>query len=121
MFYRKIQMNVVRLVIISFFTVYAATASKYATASPVELTCVNPKDGFSISIVFDVTTNLVSVNSGVPISAYINASLIEFDLTVGGKKYFHRINRSSGAMMIKDVAKDVVLPTYECSVSHKRF
>lgn len=90
-------------------------------AQPVQLSCIDPKDNFTISIVFDSLKQQVVVNDMKPTVASITQSLIEFSLMLDGVKYFHRINRSTGSMMIVNNSNGDLLSPYQCSLAKRKF
>ena len=91
------------------------------SAQPVELTCVEIRDGHTVSIVFDENERTVRRDSGPVMSAYIDQSVIEFYMETSKNRFFQRINRSNGMMMIRSETSGNLLTPYRCTRAAKQF
>jgi hypothetical protein len=92
-----------------------------AFAQLIELTCVNPKDNFTLNFQLDEENNAV-LYAGRKYDATFSSSSIVFTIQIlNGNKYLHIISRMNGVMNIQDLGTKSILSSMNCAVEKKRF
>lgn len=91
-----------------------------ARASSIDLVCTS-KNGFSIMLQIDEYANSVTVNTDEQAEAVrITKDTISFFNSTGGAKWYHRINRTTGILMVTNENAELD-STYNCVQSNSKF
>ena len=92
-----------------------------AQSAPVELTCRDPKDGWSMQVTFDENKKTVASNGMPNQKPIFTNSIIYFDTNLNGILFQNTLNRSSGSMSVMHLESKEIVKIFQCSVSKNKF
>ncbi len=95
---------------------------QYSYAQLVNLTCIDPKDNFTIDFQLNESERTV-IYQGKSIFANYDVGSISFTVTMSnGNQWHHMISRTTGNLMIQNVKSgDFLTSTWRCSVEKRKF
>jgi hypothetical protein len=91
-----------------------------SSAQSLSLSCVDPKDNFTIAIELDEKNNMVFIQGTRQFANY-TSNTITFNFEINGETWLHVINRNNGAMMVQRQSDKTILSSFKCNKAVKIF
>ena len=84
----------------------------------VELSCIDPRDNFTINYSFNESLQKVRIETNKNI---VQGTIDKFSILFHDGIHFMNIKRSTGVMIIQNSQNGILLTPYQCSPSKQKF